>query len=184
MKILVAPHQTLRKIAKPVFRVEKKLHKLLLNMEQTLNSHSQPKGVGLAAPQINKSLQILVVKNKESDEIEHFINPKIIKTSKKTIFGPNKKHPILEGCLSIPLFYGPVPRFNWIEIEYEILGNNQLIKKQKKLSNLDSRIMEHEIDHLKGILFTDYILKYDLPIYEEVNDHLVELDDRSCLEGY
>jgi len=186
MKIIVAPHQTLRKVAKPVLKFEKRIEKLITNMGQALNSCKEPKGIGLAAPQVNKSLQIIVMKDKKSgsNKVKHFINPKIINTSKDTTFGPDKKHPILEGCLSSPFLYGPVPRYSWIEIEYEILGDNKLIKKQKKLSDFDSRVMEHEIDHLKGILFTDYTLKYDLPIYEEINDRLVELEDKSRLESY
>ncbi|MGD9128948.1 MAG: peptide deformylase [Candidatus Woesebacteria bacterium] len=189
MKVITAPHPTLRQKARPITKADKKIISFVKNLETTLSGARDPKGVGLAAPQVNKSWRIFATQlknqtNKESPALHVFINPVIKKHSYKQIFGQKKDEPRLEGCLSIPSFYGPVPRWQWIEIEYQQIANGNLIEQKAKFEDFNARVIQHEYDHLEGILFTDYILEYDLPIYKEnkKTKKLEEIEDKSLLK--
>lgn len=179
MKIIIAPHPVLRQKSKEVEVFDKKFFAFAKELAQTLLEKENPRGVGLAAPQVNKSWRLFVAvlgeKNQESEkpELEFFINPRITKFSPLQILGGMDGSERFEGCLSIPLFYGPVPRYEWIEVEYQSLdlrelqkkGQAQIVSKMARLTDFDARIVQHEYDHLEGILFTDYTLKNNLPIY-------------------
>lgn len=178
-QIIEIPHETLRKIAKEVTKVDKKLVKLVADLEETLERKRNPRGVGLAAPQINTSLRLFCL---NINGITTYINPEIINTSSNTTFGPDKKEPILEGCLSMPQLYGPVPRWEWIEAKFQTLEDNQLVEKTQKFSDFEARVFQHELDHLDGILFTDYALEYDLPVYKEYKTDEFEEVDPQILE--
>jgi len=173
-KIIEIPHEMLRKVAKPVTRVDKKFIKLVADLEETLDKKRNPRGVGLAAPQINTSLRLFCL---NISTIQTYINPIITKTSQKLTFGPDLDDPILEGCLSMPELYGPVPRFEWVEVEFQVLEDGKLIDKSLRFDAFEARVFQHELDHLNGILFTDYALKYDLPVYKEyLKDKYQEID--------
>lgn len=178
-KIITIPHPTLRKKADLVTKVDKKLIKFVLSLEETLANKKNPSGVGLAAPQIDKLWRIFSINIKG---MKTFINPRIIKKSKQITFGPDKEDPILEGCLSIPELYGAVPRNLWIEAEYQFIDNGKLLEAKTKLENFEARVFQHEADHLNGILFTDYSLEYDLPVYREHKKGKYEEVDPSLLE--
>jgi peptide deformylase len=90
----------------------------------------------------------------------------------------------LEGCLSIPGIYGPVPRWSWIELEYQLVQDGELVTKTERFTDFTARIIQHEYDHLQGVLFTDHILEYGLPAYVQQGDELRPLDDRSVLRSY
>jgi peptide deformylase len=60
-----------------------------------------------------------------------------------------------------------VPRWPWIEVEFQELIQDELVEKKERFEWFAARVMQHEIDHLDGILFTDYSLEYDLPVYQE-----------------
>ena len=190
MKIITAPHPTLRQKAKELTVFDKKFFKFLRDLGDTLIKKENPKGVGLAAPQVNKSVRVFAAvlgeKNQESDKpvIEFFINPKIVKHSEETLLGLADGSERFEGCLSIPLLYGPVPRYKWIEMEYQSLEYSDLKKqnppktKKAKFSDFDARVIQHEYDHLEGILFTDHILKNNLPVYIDEGDQWVEVKNK------
>ena len=178
-QIIEIPHETLRKIAKEVTKVDKKFIKLVADLEETLTKKRNPRGVGLAAPQIN-TLQRLFCLNLNGTNT--YINPEIIKTSANKTFGPDKEEPIMEGCLSMPQLYGPVPRWEWIEASFQILENNTLVKKTQNFTDFEARVFQHELDHLDGILFTDYALEYDLPVYKEYKKDEFEEVDPQILE--
>lgn len=191
MKIIVAPHESLRTKAKPVKRIDKKLYKFVSQLQTTLKGKQKPAGVGLAAPQVDKAWRIFTTNlspegNRDSStaKIKAFINPIMTKHDKKLSFGLDEKHPTLEGCLSIKSLYGPIPRYKWAEFEWQELENEKLINKKGRFEWFAARVMQHELDHLNGILFTDYSLDYDLPIYQESADgkKLEEVEDRSILE--
>ena len=190
MKIISAPHPTLRQKAKEVDVFDKKFFVFLEKLADTLVKKEKPSGVGLAAPQVNKSLKVFAAvlgeKNQESEnpQIEFFINPKIIKHSEEKILGLIDGTERFEGCLSVPMLYGPVPRFTWVELEYQSLTLSDLEKyktkakvknKRSRFENFDARVIQHEHDHLEGILFTDHILQNELPIYLEKNNEWVEV---------
>ena len=113
-----------------------------------------------------------------------YINPEIVTHSDQLTLGPDKKHPTLEGCLSIPGLYGPVPRWTEITLSYQELVEEKLIDRTQTFDNFAARVVQHEVDHLNGILFTDYSLQYDLPVYQEnkKTDTLDEIDPKA-LEG-
>lgn len=101
-------------------------------------------GVGLAAPQIGLSLRICIALL--HGKVGVFINPQIIWRSAE-------KEIVEEGCLSLPNTWVPVPRSRAITVRFQ---NRRGKEEERKLENLPARILQHEIDHLDGILITDY----------------------------
>lgn len=189
MDIISAPHPTLREKAQDIKSLDKKALQILNSLRVTLQNKQDPPGVGLAGPQVNKKIRAFAIRPvMERDEdnvaVEIFVNPKISKHSQDKVLGEDEDNPDLEGCLSIPKIYGPVPRWDWVELKYQLLQNNQLKNHTKKFKGFPARIIQHELDHLDGILFTDYIIKYDLPAYMAKGEELVEINDRSVLDVY
>jgi peptide deformylase len=158
-KIVPVTDPVLRKKSKPVKKVDKKIKSLIGDLKDTLLAQKNPEGVGLAAPQIGKNLEIFAMK--QGKEITIVINPKIlsIKVTKKI----TKDTKTLEGCLSLPNFYGPLIRSKKITIKY-------LSEEGKKVTNtfkgFSAQIIQHEIDHLNGVLFVDHLLEKKQPLYE------------------
>ncbi len=133
-----------------------KIQKIIKQMEKAILENAE--ALAIAAPQIGKSLRIFVISEwvlnlkseKPKTEFKNFvfINPKIVKTSKKKAFFP-------EGCLSAPEFTGTTLRPEKITIEaYDANGK----KFQRGASGLLAQAIQHEIDHLDGILFVDKAL--------------------------
>jgi peptide deformylase len=104
--------------------------------------------------------------------------------SPKLELGGTENDTPLEGCLSIPGIWGPVPRYSWIEIGFETPEKGTLVTKKQRFEAFPARLVQHELDHLDGILFTDYSLKYDLPLYTDnpTTGKLDEIEDRSIFE--
>jgi len=189
MKIITVPHPTLRKKSLDVRVIDKKILQFVDQLVLTLAEKSNPSGVGLAAPQVDKNIRIFCTNLPPGNELETdegksqvnvYINPVITKHSKKITFGPDKNEPILEGCLSIPSLYGPVPRFESIELEFDQIINQELKRTKQHYAFFPARVIQHELDHLNGVLFTDYSLYYDLPIYQEDEKKrkLIEIDKK------
>jgi len=178
MKIITVPHATLRKTAQPVTQLDKKIKQFVADLGQTLAATKMPKGVGLAAPQINTLWRMFATQLPEGvkgdtrgkdlpTRLRVYINPEVADFSDEITFGPNPEDPILEGCLSIPGFYGPVPRHQWIEIRYQELVGDELVNSTQRFEDFAARVIQHEYDHLNGVLFIDSTIKYDLPLYKE-----------------
>lgn len=194
MRIVTAPHPALRETTKKVKRADPKLASFLEQLGKTLTEKNDPPGVGLAAPQVDKAWRIFATnlhpskpESKQNGILRYFINPVMVKHAAKMSFGPDEKHPALEGCLSIPSLWGPVPRYEWADFEWQELQDDKLVEAKGRFSHFAARVMQHELDHLNGILFTDYSLEYDLPVYQEEKpngDKLSELKDRSILEVF
>lgn len=144
-KILIYPNQLLRKKAEEIKNPkDPKIQKLAEKMIKIMRKH---KGIGLAGPQIGKLLRIIVVETK--DGALTFLNPKIIWHS-------NKEEIDEEGCLSLPKIYGLVKRWQKIKIEaYDLTGK----KKEIEAAGLFARVLQHEIDHLDGVLFIDRLIR-------------------------
>ncbi|MEH7110873.1 peptide deformylase [Neobacillus niacini] len=145
-KIVTYPAEILEKQCRPVEKFDKKLAKLLDNMYDTMIEYD---GVGLAAPQIGIDERIAIVDiDNELGTIE-MINPRIIKTAGEQT-GP-------EGCLSFPDLFGEVTRPNYVKIEaYDRKGKKYSLEAEEFLA----RAIQHEIDHLDGILFTTKVSRY------------------------
>jgi len=173
-KIIQSGDPILRKISKPVEKIDKKVKDLIQDLKDTLAVQNDPEGVGLAAPQIGKNLQIFVVGFRNLKRI--IINPEIIKLSKgKSINVINKKDKseILEGCLSLPHYYGPLKRESTIKLKYKNENWEEVIEEFK---DFNAQIMLHEIDHLNGFLFVDRLLEQKKKLYKlSKNDEWEEI---------
>lgn len=190
MKIITVPHPSLRRKAQAVTASQKKVPSFIEGLVETLDQQRNPRGVGLAAPQVDQNWQIFTTLLPPTGAPEDatpqprvFINPQIVDSSAKVTFGPDKNSPILEGCLSIPHIYGPVPRWEWIDVQFQELQNGDFVSHTERFEAFAARVMQHEFDHLQGVLFTDYSLEYDLPIYKDRSEQLEELDKR-ILEAF
>ena len=147
LDLVFAPASILNKAAENVKNIDKSTKKFVHDMFDTMYENN---GVGLAAPQVNKSLQILVMDcsaNDEKNNPKALINPAIISTSKDF-----KAYE--EGCLSFPGHYIELSRPMEVEINYyDIEG----IEKTELFTDFESVCVQHEIDHLLGTLFVEYI---------------------------
>lgn len=172
-KILQSGDPTLRTKSKPVGSVDKKVKDLIRDLKDTLAIQKDPEGVGLAAPQIGKNLQVFVCGYKNFKRV--VINPNILNISKisKAERKRKSKREILEGCLSLPYYYGPLKRSQKIKVEYLNENGEKIIEE---FEGFDAQIILHEIDHLNGILFIDHLLKEKKPLYKVENDEWEEVE--------
>ena len=147
--ILTEPNKLLRQISKPVERVGKDEQKLMDDMLDTMYSAN---GIGLAAIQIGVPKRIIVMdigKNESQKEPRFFVNP-VIKN--KDVL----KSTYEEGCLSVPNQFAEIDRPKKCEVEYlDYDGEKKLLKAEGLLATC----IQHEMDHLEGILFIDYLSK-------------------------
>ena len=147
--ILIEPNKLLRQISKPVERVTNEEQKL---MDDMLDSMYAANGIGLAAIQIGVPKRIIVMdlsKNSEKKEPRYFVNP-VIKNKDL------KKATYEEGCLSVPNQFAEIDRPSKCEVEYLDYDGK---KKFLKADGLLATCIQHEMDHLEGILFIDYLSK-------------------------
>ncbi len=136
-----ADNPILRKKTKPVPKVTKKILKLIEDMKDSM---IEAKGVGLAAPQIADESRVCLAYI--NDKITPLINPEIT-------FRSDEKAIDEEGCLSLPHVWIPVPRSVEITVKYlDEKGKPQ----ERQLQNFDARVVQHEVDHLEGMLIVDY----------------------------
>ena len=147
-KIITEPNKLLREISLPVENVGKKEQQLMDDMLDTMYAAN---GIGLAAIQIGVPKNVVVIDlNKDKKKIPmFFVNPKITSKSKSLT-----KYE--EGCLSIPNLFAEIERPSECEIQYlDYFGK----EKTLKANGLLATCIQHEVDHLKGILFIDYLSK-------------------------
>jgi peptide deformylase len=165
-KILTIPNPLLRQKSKKVAKVDKKTLKIIADLLETVKSASDPEGLGLSAIQIGQPIRIFVAKTNRNFEV--FINPEITFYSKKKLKGALPKDQLLfEGCLSVPQIYGFLNRPFEIQITWENLKGQ---KRTKRFQDKLSVCLQHEFDHLEGIIFTDRLLKEKAKIYELKKD--------------
>ena len=147
--LIILPDPLLRQISKPVERVDSRLLKFAGDMLDTM--YDAP-GIGLAAIQVGEPLRLVVIDLAKEDEPpapQVFINPEIVASGS----GSNVHE---EGCLSIPDYYAEVERPDTVTVRY--LDRDG--KQQEILADgLLSTCLQHEIDHLNGVLFIDHISK-------------------------
>lgn len=188
LKIVTVPNNVLSVPTKSVEKIDEKIKKLIKNMETVLIVQDDPPGVGLAANQVGVNLSIFIIRPTQKSKIKVFINPKILKlVNSLTPASPaggrkpsNKKikKPIrLEGCLSIPRIWGPVKRANKVLLEYQDLTSPTYEVKCGWFAGFEATIIQHEIDHINGIVFTQRSLEQNLPIYKENDGELEKIDD-------
>ncbi|MDR0985265.1 MAG: peptide deformylase [Endomicrobium sp.] len=142
----------LRQETETIKEINSKVTKLAYNMIKTMYSLY---GIGIAAPQVGFPLKLCIVMDQKYKKAIIMINPKIIPGKTKI---KNK-----EGCLSIPGFYENIERFNKIIVNYTDLNNKHHIIEAYDMFSV---IVQHEIDHLNGKLFIDYLSKTRKEIIE------------------
>jgi peptide deformylase len=138
-------NEILRTVSKPVPVITGELRNFALDMIKTMELE---KGVGLAAPQVGRNIRIVICKlnpGEKNEIIVPMVNPILLEASEKQENGD-------EGCLSLPGLFGKVLRAKTITLRFTNLkGKDQTLE----LEDFNARIIQHEIDHLDGILFTD-----------------------------
>lgn len=183
LKITTAPNSILSQKAKQVSKIDKPTLDLIEEMKVALLAAKDPEGVGLAAPQVGKSLQIFLAKPTPKSIIQVFINPVI--TLKNADPNADKRHKNiqrksastsasisdaskkLEGCLSLPNIWGNVNRPSVVTLSYL---DEKTKTHTKKFRGLFSVIIHHELDHLNGILFPKRVLEQKGKLYKSHKD--------------
>jgi peptide deformylase len=147
--LIILPDPLLRQVSKPVERVDDQLRSFAGDMLETM--YDAP-GIGLAAVQVGEPIRMLVIDLAKEDEPKAphvFINPEIVSRASET-----KVHE--EGCLSIPDYYAEVERPAEVTVKYlDLEGKERVLKAD----GLMATCLQHEIDHLNGVLFIDHISK-------------------------
>ena len=211
LKIVTAPNSILSQSAKPVAKIDKSVFNLIKEMKEVLLSAKDPEGVGLAAPQVGKSLRLFITKPTPKSPIQTFINPKILQNKEgqargdasggtdegvrlldrrgfqrrassfelerlegapldERAAGPRAKKANsakLEGCLSLPNIWGEVKRNPSTSISYlDTKGK----KHTKTFRGIFATIIQHETDHLNGILFPKRVLEQKGTLYKSHKD--------------
>ena len=166
-KILRSGDPKLREISKPVRAIDNKIKAIITDLKDTLASQKDPEGVGLAAPQIGKNVRIFVASFKKFYRV--VINPEIVKIHHTS----NIKHGVLEGCLSLPNYYGPLKREGAVKLKYL---NEKGSEMAETITGFPAQIILHEIDHLNGILFIDHLLKQKKPLYQLKGEEWEEVE--------
>lgn len=138
-------NQVLRTVSKPVRQVTKELRRFALDMVKTMEAEQ---GVGLAAPQVGRNIRLIICKlnpGGKNEVIIPMVNPTVLEESDIREEGE-------EGCLSLPGVWGKVERAKSVLLRYTNLkGKEQTLE----LNDFNARIVQHEIDHLDGVLFVD-----------------------------
>lgn len=138
-----AKNKTLRTVSKPVGAITAELRNFALDMIKTMDSEN---GVGIAAPQVGRNIRLVICKFNPGDKNEvlvPMVNPVIIQLSEETVWGE-------EGCLSLPDVWGMVERARDVIVKFKNLKGEELTFE---LSDFNARIIQHEINHLDGVLF-------------------------------
>jgi peptide deformylase len=162
LDIILLPDERLHQVSERITSFDDSLKKLASDMGETMHAAN---GIGLAGVQVAVMKQILVIDITDMDEdaddvdsrkskkrarslsgVETYINPKIIQSAGEIEYE--------EGCLSIPGVYSKVRRANTITVEYNDLDGNLI---EEEASGLKAIVLQHEIDHLNGVLFFDRV---------------------------
>ena len=164
----------MRRKSKAVAKIDKKILALIKDLKDTLKAQKEPEGVGLAAPQIGKNLKVFVAGYKNFQRV--VINPEILKisgTAPKVKKSKAQKKEILEGCLSLPYYYGPLKRTPKVTVKYL---NEKGEEITEDFEGFNAQIILHEIDHLNGILFIDRLFEEKKPLYKVNGDEWEEVE--------
>lgn len=167
LSLVTTPNPILNQVTDRVKRFDQQLEKTVKEMERVLIECKDPEGVGLAAPQVGLTLQLFLIKPYPKARIRAFINPKALQTSKQNRFQKN----VLEGCLSIRNTWANISRPKWILLQYQDIKGRTF---SEKFTGWEAQIIQHEMDHLKGILFTHRALSQQQKLYRIKKNRLNE----------
>lgn len=153
LEIVPHPHPALRWKSREVTRIDAELRQMV---EQMFDLMYASRGIGLAANQVALPYRLFVINptgdREEKDQEMVFINPQITRR--------NGSEEDEEGCLSLPEIYGPVTRATRIIVDAFDLSGQQF---EVDLEDLDARVVQHEYDHIEGVMFTDRVAQSFLP---------------------
>ena len=147
LPVLELPNPMLRRRAKKVRRIDKSVLKLAYSMVETMQDAN---GVGLAANQVGELRRVIVIQLHDEDVARIYINPEIVQRE-----GERK---VEEGCLSIPGYRANIKRSVWVK--FRALDDSATVVKLKA-EDILSQALEHEVDHLDGILYVDRLVSRD-----------------------
>ena len=133
----------LRRTAAPVGEVTPEIRTMVADLTETMYDEV---GIGLAAPQVGISLRLIVISDEEGRGVQALVNPAIVDRGGE-VTGE-------EGCLSIPGIFAPVTRAAWVKVEARSVDGEPLTINAR---GLRARVLQHEIDHLDGVLFIDRV---------------------------
>jgi len=133
----------LRRKAEPVTEITPEIQHIIDDMVETMYDEV---GIGLAAPQVGISLRLMVVGDEDGRGAQAVINPAIVARRGEVTAD--------EGCLSLPGIFAPVSRSEWVRVEARDVNGQDLIIEAR---GLRARVLQHEMDHLDGILFIDHL---------------------------
>jgi peptide deformylase len=133
----------LRRRAEPVGEVTPQIRAIIADMTETMYDEV---GIGLAAPQVGISLRLIVVADDEGRSVQALLNPAITDRGGEATAE--------EGCLSIPGVFAPVTRAAWVKVEARSVDGKPVTIDAR---GLRARVLQHEIDHLDGVLFIDRV---------------------------
>jgi peptide deformylase len=147
LPIRTLPDPVLRQKAKRVRTIDGSIKKLVADMRETL--HADPGRVGLAAPQVGVSLRIAVIGIPDEEDII-LINPEIVRRK--------GMRAVTEGCLSVPGYFGQINRAEAVTAKARDLSGKEIRIKAEELL---AQALEHEIDHLNGVVYVDHLESMD-----------------------
>ena len=166
LDVVQAPNPVLSAIAKPIETVDQTVKKLIADMKETLVAQTDPEGIGLAAPQVGKSVQIFIVKYDSDSPFDVYINPKLTLGKEKGITkrtNKSEEQSKLEGCLSLKVIWGEVERAKKVHLEWM---DEKEVQHKATFSGFYATILQHEYDHLQGILFPRRVLEQNGQLYK------------------
>ena len=147
LPIRVVPDPVLRQKSKRVKTIDDSIRKLIDDMAETI--HAAPGRAGLAAPQVGIPLRVIVIGIPEEEDIA-LVNPEIVRKTGERL--------VTEGCLSIPGYFGEIKRAQLVRVK----GRDRSGKEIRiKADELLAQALEHEIDHLNGVLYIDRLESLD-----------------------
>lgn len=146
LSILTFPEPILRQKSKRVKNIDGSLRKLAGDMIETMHAAS---GVGLAAPQVGVPLRVIVIGMPEEEDFV-LINPEIVRKAGERL--------VTEGCLSVPGYFGEIQRAQRVTVKGKDLSGKEIRIKAEELL---AQALEHEIDHLNGLLYIDHLESQD-----------------------
>jgi peptide deformylase len=146
LTIKTVPEPVLRRKSKRVSNIDGSIRKLAEDMLETM--HAAP-GVGLAAPQVGVPLRVIVIGLPEEEDFV-LVNPEIVRRAGERL--------VTEGCLSVPGYFGEIKRAQRVTVKGRDLSGKEIRIKAEELL---AQALEHEIDHLNGVLYIDHLESSD-----------------------
>ncbi|MEK7581622.1 MAG: peptide deformylase [Patescibacteria group bacterium] len=155
---IALPDQNIRQKSKEVVAFDKSIEQIIKDLTETAQVQTDPVALGLAAPQIGVFKRIFVARIR--NKFKHFVNPTITKFT-------TKEATLMEGCFSVPQIYGNTIRPIEVDIKFQDMHG----KWQKAhFKGLAAKIVQHEFDHLNGILFIDHVYNQNGKVFKVEKD--------------